>query len=223
MNRALWIAFPLLVMAGCAQGPGAPCTNGPQRCPANQFCVPNDLGDPNAGGVCVANCERRSECPAGQICRHLTISPSPVCDLGASFSLGQACSGFYNDDPCAVGLVCLEVCRPQCDPLSVHSEDRACPAGWLCNTRQHIGDCQELCDPGSPDPCMLAGDSCVRFRHPSEGVLGLCIESFGARFCEGSMAMCNEGQVCVEETCYAAIDAPARDYQVSPAVPALLD
>lgn len=221
MRTELWalLAFVVLV-AGCGQSPGSPCQA--MRCPADQLCVPLDATDPLRGGICMATCERRSQCPNGQICRPLHYAVGSVCDLGGDERLGleARCDASEASDPCAEGLICrYPRCVPQCAPTSPHSEDRVCPTGWLCNLRQNAGDCQQRCEPSDPESC--GGYKCVRFSHPTEGTIGLC--EFAGAYIDCGGTTCGDREVCVDGTCVSTADAPPLEYEIAPDVPDLVD
>ncbi len=224
----------MLIVAGttssCSPAPGLPCTDD-RVCPAGQFCVV-DQGPTGAPSVCMSTCDRRSDCPGGQICRLLTYVSAPrtsVCDLGGSLGVGENCRGSGLSDPCAEGLVCHpSACVPGCEVLSPHREDRACPEGWMCGlSSPGVGHCDQVCDPSDASACgwPASGRYCVRFTRPdADREVGLCVrqETF-PQYCVDTMQWCASQEVCVMDVCYPSTEAPAIAYPVDPQVPPLVD
>ncbi len=215
--------FCALALTACANVEGADCAG---RCATGYACVPEQPSMPS-GGTCMAECERRADCRGAQSCRASIYAEAArgVCVLGGTLGMGDRCSP-GEGEPCSAGLACDGAtldCRPACDPRSPHSEDRACPAGSLCDGSAQSDACQTLCDPSDPDSCDPAAlQFCVRFEHPTEGPIGLCVGSTGYwQYCP--TIACAEQEVCVEDVCYPIRDAPPRAYYVSPEVPVLVD
>lgn len=220
MTRSAVACAFVLTLLGCQSAAGSRCEG---SCPSGYACVPDRFGE--SPGVCKQECERRSECPDGIVCRH--EGAPRVCDIGGTLDIGAMCAGIHGQDPCGQGLACdtyTSQCRPACDPFSPHSEDRACPPDGVCDLTFTTSTCGERCDPTDPDACRPdVFQYCVRFEHPTEGSIALCVGQNGPwRVCEDG-SECPLGEVCVGLTCTPYRDAAAVPYVIGPGVPPLID
>jgi hypothetical protein len=224
-RQVIFVVCGLLI--GCPDAAGRPC-GGPPDCPSGYSCVPTAY-EPLTQ-QCLPSCERRSDCMGGETCARSFATP-PTCDRYGSRPLGASCldlawagGGF---DECGPGLRCTSsyapaICRPACEYLSPHSEDRACPAGTICEMTG-LNVCLDLCDPDDPNACDRAnGVSCVRYSHATLGVIGVCYDRGPWTGCENGVR-CTGGQVCAEGTCHDPVDAPALPWPIGPDAPPLVD
>jgi hypothetical protein len=218
--REFVLGGSVLVLVGCPDAAGRPC-DGPPNCPSGYSCVTAVL---DTATQCLPTCERRSDCAAGEACVRSYSSP-PTCDRYGSGVEGAEC--FEGPDSCGPGLRCaytdiFPTCRPNCEYQSPHSEDRICPAGTVCEmTGTNV--CVDLCDPLDPNACAATrGESCVRYSHPTLGVIGACFSRGAWQSCDNGLR-CTGGQVCAEGACHDPVDAPALPWPIAQDAAPLVD
>jgi hypothetical protein len=223
----LWVC----AAAGCAAAtPGEVCPGATTQCAGGLVCdrwtARNDLPY-----RCLLECERRSDCPGESICQGGQswdrVRARGVCDSWGELQQGESCSS-EPEDLCGPGLTCNDSrggarCVPGCDAFSPHSEDRRCPAGWVCNETGSVFApdsnrvCLRLCDVVTREGCALF-ETCLQIQHPELGVVGICTlpSLYGC-------AECPADEVCADGMCFEPLLAPPLPWPTSSEIPPLID
>lgn len=211
---ALLVLGTLCALTGCRNPEGESCAT-PRDCGEGFTCVeqPAPVGGLRRP-ICMKVCESRADCPSPQLCVEQPAVLTRTCLFeGGTIPTGDSCDLRYFE--CRVGDACTPnrdgtICVPGCNPQTLHSIDRICPAGRLCDLEagQSPAPCLEVCDPGDPAACdRTLGRLCIRTDYPGVGVVGLCLTSGYYSSCQDPVLHCDDA-VCVDHTCVDPVDAP---------------
>ncbi|MDF1561704.1 MAG: hypothetical protein P1V51_01600 [Deltaproteobacteria bacterium] len=152
--------------------------------PPSTVCDTDGGGLPEAGGYCVAGCNREYDCPHGQTCDPGSGRCSAVDygDVGQPCPGGicTACASGLGVDDLGGGTLCSAQCCRQAD----------CPAGWVCRPEK--------------DPDAACSGCMLRLCQP-DAALGLAARAHAPCIADAECrsGVC-EGGVCKESCCTGA-------------------